>query len=463
MNLQNQIILVVFVVMALTFGTFAWLVFGLPGNVRSGIDQELETTVRQMVSDATSNNGIELEEIDWPNTMSSMAEATGFYTVLDADEEIVKQSPNFPLEVPISAELGSFEADVLDVRVIDQTLRVVNYPIIGNFEDEQRILGYLQVARPMNDIANLRRLTTVLVLVGGASLSLATFILAFVMPYSLRKLDAIVETTERINSAEDLTMRIPHEGGTGNVEQLVLSFNQLLERLETLFKTQQRLLADVSHELRTPLTAIRGNVDLIRRVGADEESLESIEMEVERMTRLVTDLLTLARAEGGGLPIREEVVDLDRLFLETFEQVSLIDSPVRVILRDVDVARVIGDPDRLKQLMLNLMTNAIKYTDKGGHVTVGLTTAAENAYIHVEDTGIGIPAQDLPHIFERFYRVSKSRARAGRGGAGLGLAIVQSITQAHNGDIAVTSEVGVGTTFTVRIPLLNSAEFEPAF
>ena len=135
----------------------------------------------------------------------------------------------------------------------------------------------------------------------------------------------------------------------------------------------------------------------------------------------------------------------------------MLRSPVRVILRDVDEARVLGDPDRLKQLILNLMTNAVKYTENGGAVTVSLTTAAENAYISVQDTGVGIPPEDLAHIFDRFYRVSKARTRH-RGGAGLGLAIAQSIAQAHNGSISVESEVGVGSTFTVRIPLLSERD-----
>lgn len=457
MNLQSRIIFVVFLVMAVSFGTFAWLVFGLPGSVRNSIDQELEATARQMISEAGTSTGIELEEIGWPNTISVMGAATGFYVVLDSEGMVVKQSDNLPVKRLITEQWDSLEAGVVDEKIDDQMLRIVNYPIVGEFEDEQRLIGHLQVARPINDFANLRRLTTVLIMIGGASMSLAMFVLAIVVPLSLRKLNSVLEAAEQINSAEDLTRRIEQEGGSGSIEQLVRAFNQLLERLEVLFKRQQRLLADVSHELRTPLTAIRGNVDLIRRVGPDEESLDAIESEVERMTRLVTDLLTLARAEGGGLPIREEEVDLDRLFLETYEQVAMLRSPVRVILRDVDVAQVLGDPDRLKQLILNLMTNAVKYTNPGGAVTVSLTTAAKNAYISVQDTGVGIPAEDLGHIFDRFYRVNKARTRH-RGGAGLGLAIAQSIALAHHGSIAVESEVGVGSTFTLRVPLLTEQE-----
>ena len=222
-------------------------------------------------------------------------------------------------------------------------------------------------------------------------------------------------------------------------------------------QTQQRLLADVSHELRTPLTAIRGNVDLMRRMGdADPESLEIIQEEIERMTRLVGDLLLLARADAGGLPLEKKKVELDNLLFEVYRQVRLLETAVEVKVTEVDQVCMLGDVDRLKQLLLNLISNAIKYTPDGGRVDVSLSKKNGWAYINIADTGMGIPAEDLPYIFDRFYRVDKARARgqSGKGGAGLGLAIAKWIAQAHGGNIDVTSKVGEGTTFTIILPIL---------
>ncbi|MCA9875061.1 MAG: hypothetical protein KC441_15435, partial [Anaerolineales bacterium] len=219
-------------------------------------------------------------------------------------------------------------------------------------------------------------------------------------------------------------------------------------------------LADVSHELRTPLTAIRGNVDLMRRMGeGDLESLEIIQEEVDRLTRLVGDLTLLARADAGGLPLNLKPVELDNLLFEVYRQVSLLDKPVEVTVSEVDQVCVNGDPDRLKQLLFNLVENGIKYTPRGGRVTVGLAQTNGWAQITVSDNGIGIPAEDLPFIFDRFYRVDKARNRS-QGGSGLGLAIAKWVAQAHGGDIEVESEVNAGTTFTVKLPVLEK-EKEP--
>jgi len=229
----------------------------------------------------------------------------------------------------------------------------------------------------------------------------------------------------------------------------------MLDRLESLFRAQQRFIADISHELRSPLTTIRGNVDLLRRMNCvDKPSLDAIQSETERMTRMVSDLLLLAQADAG-LPIRRERVELDTLILEVYRQVRPAVGDIELVIGEEDQATILGDPDRIKQLMLNLVDNAIKYTPKGGRVTLGLRRAQGQAVLTVSDTGIGIPPEDLPHIFERFYRVDKARSRAA-GGVGLGLSIVKWIVQAHGGRIDVHSEPGQGTTFTVWLPLAQT-------
>jgi signal transduction histidine kinase len=251
-----------------------------------------------------------------------------------------------------------------------------------------------------------------------------------------------------------LSRRLPDPGRRDEIGNLTMVLNRNLERLEQLFHVRQRFLADVSHELRTPLTTIRGNVDLMRRIGeADPEILDVVQEELERMTRLVGDLMLLARADTGALPIQQQSVELDTLFLDVYRQVRSLDQTINVSLEEVDQVMVLGDADRLKQLILNLVENAIKYTPPGGRVMMSLSKENGRSKLVVEDTGIGIPAEDLPHIYDRFYRVDKARTRS-QGGSGLGLSIAKWIVEAHQGTIEVESEVGRGTTFTVHLPVL---------
>lgn len=459
MTIKGRILAIVFVIFALSFVIYSLLIWSLPRGLGREIDTELGQVVVDMVEESSGvDNRVELTEIDWPQGESSLQLAASFYVVLSPEGEIVASSNNWNRGLPLYSEYDANMAGIHNVTFEDQILRVVNYPIIGQFDTGERRLGTVQVGRVIDDLDEINRLTTATVFIGAATLSLSVFVLAFILPIILKPLNDIVGVADQITSADDLSVRIAAPTQHDELGSLVQVFNQLMERLERLFKTQQRLLGDVSHELRTPLTAMRGNIDLIRRVGADPELLDSTETEMDRLTRLVTDLLSLARAEVGGLPIRQEELDLDMIFMRTYEQMERLKGEVKLVLRGVDQARVLGDPDRLKQLIINLVTNGLKYTDAGGNVWVSLICENDEAVITVEDSGIGIPAADLPNIFTRFYRVNKARTRQ-RGGAGLGLAIVKTIVDAHEGTIHVESEVNKGTTFVVRLPLLESAEY----
>jgi signal transduction histidine kinase len=230
----------------------------------------------------------------------------------------------------------------------------------------------------------------------------------------------------------------------------------MLTRIEQLFHAQQRFVADVSHELRSPLTAVRGNMDLLRRGAANDpeeraQVLGAIDSEVERMSRLVSDLLLLARSDSG-VTLEKHPVELDTLLLDVYRQAQLTARSVRIALGAEDQAIVMGDRDRLKQVLLNLVDNAIKYTPAGGEVTLSLTKDDQWVRISVQDTGIGVAPEDVPHLFDRFYRVDKARSRDA-GGTGLGLAIAKSVVDAHGGRITVDSKAGQGSIFTVWLPL----------
>ncbi len=343
-----------------------------------------------------------------------------------------------------------------DITFGGARLRILTVPLVAG--KSHRIEGILQIGTGM-DVVNATQKTLLEVLLVGTLIAIGAAGLAawYSSRQALHPLDNVTKTALQITSADDLSRRIPYSGASKDeVGQLVTAFNQTLSRLENLFYTQRRFLADVGHELRTPLTVIKGNVGLMRKIkDFDEESLETIEDEVDRLTRMVGDLLLLAQAESGKIPLANELVELDTLLLEALNQMKVLaHDKVQLNLGNIDQVLVCGDRDRLKQVIVNLVGNAIKYTPKGGEIVVGLGKVTDRAQLTVTDNGPGIPAEDLPHIFERFYRGEKSRTRQKDGkGFGLGLSIAYWIVRNHGGRIEVNSTMGQGTTFCVWLPL----------
>ncbi len=337
-------------------------------------------------------------------------------------------------------------------------LRVLTIPLELNGHK----IWVLQLAFDLSNVDSARTgLTNILSILLVVAFLFTGNVAWFTLGQTLKPLSTITDAAEQINRADDLSRRIPYSGPEHDeVGNLVGSFNQTLERLEALFTSQQRLLADVSHELRTPLTVIKGNVDLMRRMKVlDDESLTSIDQEAGRLTRLVGGLLMLAQAESGKLTLNMKLVELDLLLTEVFQEMSILaGNKVRVHLNDIDQAYVNGDRDRLKQVLINLTANAIQYTPQGGEVFLSLEKIGEQARIICRDTGPGIPAEDLPHIFERFYRAEKSRTRGKATGFGLGLSIAHWIIEQHGGRIEVESKEGKGTTFAIWLPVLSLKE-----
>jgi signal transduction histidine kinase len=335
-------------------------------------------------------------------------------------------------------------------------IRVLSIPL----QQRGHVIAILQVASSLAVVDAARKnLTDVLSIIWVVAVLFSGIVVWFTLGQTLKPLGAITETVEQINRADDLSRRIPYQGPEDDeIGNLVSSFNQTLERLETLFTSQQRLLADVSHELRTPLTVIKGNVDLMRRMKSfDEESLMSINQEAGRLTRLVGGLLLLAQAESGKVTLNLKRVELDLLLTEVFQEMSILaGNKVHLRLNEIDQAYVNGDRDRLKQVLINLVANAIQYTPQGGEVFLSLEKIGEQARIICRDTGPGIPAEDLPHIFERFYRAEKSRTRRESTGFGLGLSIANWIVEHHGGKIEVNSEEHKGTTFAIWLPLYSN-------
>jgi two-component system, OmpR family, sensor kinase len=332
-------------------------------------------------------------------------------------------------------------------------LRVLSLPLVT----QRGPSGILQVGISLNllDVTQ-SVLSTVLIVLALISMGITGLGAYLAINQALAPLATVTQIATTITKADDLTRRIPLTGPPDNeVGQLILAFNETLSRLEALFATQKRFVADVSHELRTPLTVIKGEVSLMRKIGGfDEDSLISIETEVDRLTRMVSNLLLLAQAESGKMPLDLRPIELDTILLEVFHQMkTLSGGRVNLAIPEIDQVQLIGDRDRLKQVLLNIVGNAVQYTPNGGAVNLSLNKQANQARIVVSDTGPGIPPEDLPHIFERFYRGEKSRSRTHHSGFGLGLSIAYWIVRSHGGSIDVSSREGQGTTFCIWIPL----------
>jgi signal transduction histidine kinase len=320
-----------------------------------------------------------------------------------------------------------------------------------------QVAGAVQVGQSLQEVENTLHQVFLFLSSGTlAALVLAAMVGAFLARTALRPIEKINETATRIVGAQDLKQRLPTSGTNDEIDQLIVTINGMLERLDNFFQAQVRLSADVSHELRTPLTAIRGNVDLLRRGAANNpeelaEALSIIDGELDRMSRIVADLLLLSQADAG-LSLRMETVELDTIILDVYRRARVMAKGVNIQLGHEDQAVIHGDADRLKQLLLNLVTNAIKHTPPDGCVKLSLYREPEWVRITVSDTGRGIAPTALPHIFERFYRGESD----GQKGTGLGLSIAQWIAQAHGGQITVDSELGKGSTFTLWLPTTNN-------
>lgn len=376
-----------------------------------------------------------------------------YFQVWGADQHLQYAVPR-SIQQPLDPAARQSGKSVFATRLLaGKHLRVLSLPLTTN----RGPAGTLQVAMNMNLLdVTLRALASVLFLLAVLSMGLAATLAWFILHRALAPLETVTEIATTITKADDLSRRIPISGSTDSeVGRMITAFNDTLSRLESMFATQRRFVADVSHELRTPLTVIKGEVSLLRKMGGvDEESLSSIESEVDRLTRLVGNLLLLAQAESGRLPLEMKPVELDTVLLDVLQYMHVLaGEKIALRLNEIDQITVMGDRDRLKQVLLNVISNAIQYTPTGGSVNISMSKIGDRARITVADTGPGIPSEDLPHIFERFYRGEKSRSRSQHPGFGLGLSIAFWIVRNHGGTIDVSSKEGKGTAFAIWLPI----------
>ena len=370
----------------------------------------------------------------------------------------------------VVSDAGSEEAEV-------EAQRSVILPVIGGTErwvvlqgddadfhvllrpifSDGQVVGVLEIGQSHEEIdETLRALLIILVVAMPITLVLAGLGGLLIAGRALAPVDSVTRLARRI-SAEDLSGRLDLSLPDDELGRLARTFDEMIARLDAAFRRQRQFTGDASHELRTPLTALKGQVEvaLARQRTPDEYQavLRVVNEEVDRLIHLVGSLLTLARADAGEIGLAREPISLGDAVEGVVEQLEPL-ATQRGIAIAVDrgpETTVEADESLLLQLLLNLVDNAIKYTPSGGEVRATWGVDRGSAFVTVSDSGIGIDASDLPHIFERFYRVDKARSRS-EGGTGLGLAISRWIVEAHGGEISATSQAGEGSAFTVRLP-----------
>jgi len=319
----------------------------------------------------------------------------------------------------------------------------------------------IQVAMPTaHRIRFLTTFRTILIAASATILGVVFGISWFLAGLALRPIHRITQAAQEIGAQRDFNRRVDHTGPNDEIGQLSTTFNDMLTELQDAYvqveqslQAQQRLVADASHELRTPLTTLRGNIGLLRRdppINDEDRAdvLQDMVSETERLMRLANDLLVLARADAKR-PLKSEPVSIKPLLEDAVDQIKFLASDHRIIYESSPDVTVRGDKDALRQILLILLDNAIKHTPPEASITLSGEIVEERININVQDDGPGIAPERLPHIFDRFYRGDEARSQAG---TGLGLSIAKELTEAQNGTLAVKSEVGKGSIFTLTFP-----------
>jgi two-component system OmpR family sensor kinase len=383
-------------------------------------------------------------------------------TLIDATQTYDDQEawPTPPPEQIEQAVAGRQRSTI--VRQTEHRTLLLAVPLLA---PDGTIAGALVLARSLELIDAVQaRLMGLLVLGVGVAVVVGGALGLRATREALRPLDRVIQAARAIESGKlDERLRPTKRDEIG---ELGIAFDTMLDRLAGLVASQRRFVADAAHELRTPLTALGGMVEMLQ-IGADRgdpstirRMLDTMSREIDRLGRLVADLLTLSRLDAEQ-PLHPVPVDLGTLLGEIATQTRLLAEGQEVTVEITRPATVVADPDRLKQVLLNLTANALRFTPAGGEIVLRLGTAGSRAVLQVADTGSGIASELLPRVMDRFVRGDSSRARA-TGGSGLGLAIVSAIVEAHGGTIELASEPGRGTTVTIGLALASGGEAPPA-
>ena len=386
-----------------------------------------------------------------------------FYRIYDGSGNVGSRSKNisasqFPLSQPAYADAlegkNSYETFTVGGQ---QPIRVITMPILL----EGKLINLVQVGTSLEAVQEtLRNLKIFLFTAVPSVLILAALFARFMARRALKPISRIIDTAREIGQGQELSKRIPVLKIKDELGQLALTFNEMMNRLENSFAQMRQFSSDASHELRTPLTVLKGQNELIlskqRKPEEYQEVISSNLEEINYMSKVLEDLFVLSKSDENQVNLDYKPVDLRALVEEVCKHAEILaeEKNIKIIIAFLEPIEIKGDEVRLRQMVWNVLQNGIKYTQQGGELKISLQNEGDFALLTIQDTGIGIPEEDLPLIFNRFYRVDKARTRD-EGGSGLGLSICRQIAEAHKGKIEVESKLGVGTRFKIRLP--NSA------
>jgi heavy metal sensor kinase len=439
------------------FSTYVY--FNLRMSLLSGIDNALRLSATQTIATSNIQNG-QVNFSDSPpdgSTAADLQERGLTIRILSPDGKLLEgfgPFSNLPLSVN-GLDAGSRMKPAITTVAVStgsDPVRLYSEPVLDNGQ----LVGVIQVAQSLEDMYDtLSHLLAAILLAAPLLIGIAGIGGYFLAARALSPIDQMTLTAHRI-SAEDLSARIDLPGTDDEVGRLAATFDHMIRRLDEAFQRERRFTADASHELRTPLAAMQAIINVIRadrRSAEDyEQALDDLAEETDRLRTMTEDLLKLARSDSNKT-LEFEEIDLSLLLSDLADSLRpLAEQKGLCLTIDIPESYIItGDGDSLIRLFVNLLDNAIKYTSSGD-IRVSIRRSMQNTIAaSITDTGQGIPPEDLAHIFERFYRVEKSR---GMRGSGLGLAIAAQIARAHGGEIVVSSKVGEGTIFTVRLPVM---------
>ncbi|PYP67845.1 MAG: hypothetical protein DMD36_14290 [Gemmatimonadetes bacterium] len=469
------------IALALTLAAFAAVLYGAR---RAASYQDLDQRIQ---SEAALTGGI-LTESYRARGVLVRGDTAGRPVLIPDLAALLEAVPDYLI---ITARDGSLlfaspDARALTFQQVEQLRLVAAAPISGRTSGALQLepdgpklhyaLRYVTDAGPQFGAilagANLRsaelsaeQLLSTIALILPLGLVTALLVGSWIARHALAPVDRIITEVREITDGRSLHRRLAEPMVKDELGRLTETLNQMMTRLERSFAALRRFTADASHELKTPLTVLRAGVErAITMPSLPSEALAALEetlQEINRMTELVEALLMLARADEGTAPLHRETVDLRAIVEETGETGELLAAEAAVnmeVATPADPVIVPVDASRIRQLILNLLTNAVKYTPAGGSVRLQLGPSNGRVTLTVADSGVGIAPGDLPHIFDRFWRADSARTRTGeRSGTGLGLAICKWIAEAHGGTIDVQSRPGRGTTFTVTLPRETTA------
>jgi heavy metal sensor kinase len=443
--------LVILVALLLLFGMMSY--FMLSQSLYQGLDDSLRARVLAL------ENSLEVEDghIDLGITLQPSE-----LVLLYGNDGSLLQGFGWGVEVPhidtLVAQARGSHTSFLTARIANgDEIRLYVAPLSGESEIGAIVVGrstatVTEVLESFNNILIVAVLAT-LALAGGGGFFMANRV--------LKPVERIRQTAQEIGES-DLSRRIAINT-EDELGRLASTLNHMIARLEAAFNRQRQFTADASHELRTPLAIVQAESTLALRKERTQEdyrkSLELISQEAGHMSAVVGKSLYLARIDAGKDQVNFERINLRELLAGLSSDIELLarEKGLEFKIAPLEDLTVEGDKIKLAQLFLNLLENAIRYTPKGGSISVSVVREDKTAVIAIKDTGIGISKEHIPHLFERFYRVDKARSRA-EGGAGLGLAICKHIAQVHNGKIEVESQVGKGSTFSISLPLTENSD-----